>query len=296
MILVIRRFWRRSGLIARVGAVLTLSALFLAILASVLAPFGPDQIRDDAGRFLALEAPNSKHLFGTSAFSHDVLSRTLLGFQPALLAVFISIPIGVALGSLFGTLAAFYRGKVDKVAVFISDLLFVFPPLVISMVISLGIFSGRENYLSSVLAAAFSTALGYAAKYFRSVRAEALQVMASGFIEISRATGISPTRIIFSQVLPNSWRVLPTLASRHAVDVVLVLAGLGFLGLGISPEFGGEWGYDLGQASGDVVSGVWWTSLFPGLALIWFVLGFSLMAEWFEEDLQKSRKTEVTND
>lgn len=277
----------------RTGAVMLFAVLVVFSIGQLIAPFGYDQIRDDSGRFEELEPPSLEHLFGTTSQRFDVLSRTILGFQPAVVTILLSIPLGLVIGVLTGLVAGYFRGIIDKVFSFVSDLLFTFPPLIVSIVISLGLSAGNANFFPAILAAAVSTALAFAAKYFRVVRAEVLQLSSAGFIQISKATGMSNRRILFSQVLPNSVKVLPVVMSRHAADAVLVLAGLGFLGLGISPEAGAEWGYDLSLAVTDIVAGVWWTAMFPALGLLTLVLGFSLIAEWLSEDQKTSEANRV---
>jgi peptide/nickel transport system permease protein len=287
------KLWKKSGSMLRTGVITLLAVLIVSALGQLIAPFGFDQIRDTSGRFEELEPPSSEHFFGTTSQRFDVFSRTVLGFQPALLTILLSIPIGLSIGVLAGLAAGYFRGLTDRIFNFISDLLFTFPPLIVSMVISLGLSAGNASFFPPILAAAVSTGLAFGAKYFRVVRAEVLQLSSAGFIQISKATGISNWRIIFVQVLPNSVKVLPVVMSRHAADVVLVLAGLGFLGLGISPEAGAEWGYDLSVAVSDIIAGVWWTSLFPSLALLSLILSFSLIAEWLTDNQKASEATDV---
>lgn len=282
--------FRQSSAPIRVGYLLLTFVLLMFILGPVLSPFGFDQVRADGVKFTTLAEPNAVHLFGTNNLGFDVFSRTLLGFQPAVAAVAISVPLGVLFGALSGVMAAFYRGWIDRVLNFIADLLFVFPSLILSMVVSLGFYAGETGFMSGVMAAAISTALVFSAKYFRAVRVEAAQVIGSGYVQISIATGISSLRIMALQVLPNSLRVLPIIMSRHASDTVSVLAGLGFLGLGITPDTGAEWGYDLSLAVGDLLVGVWWTALFPAVALLILVLAFSLIAEWSAEDSLRRKR------
>jgi peptide/nickel transport system permease protein len=284
--------FKLASLPIKLGYVLISLVLLIFILGPLVVPYGFDQIRDGEGKFQTLVGPNSIHLLGTSNLGFDVLSRTILGFQPAIAVIAISVPLGVVLGSVAGVLAAFFRGWVDRTLSFLADLFFVFPALVLSMVVSLSLFAGQTGFVSGVLAAAISTAITFSPKYFRAVRVEASQVIGSGFVQISIASGVSRWRLLTQQVFPNSIRVLPIIMSRHAADAVLVLAGLGFLGLGITPDTGAEWGYDLSLAVGDLLVGAWWTALFPSIALVSLVLGFSLIAEWSAEDsLRRKRES-----
>lgn len=274
----------------KLGYVLIALVLLLFAIGPLLVPFGFDQIRGDGQKFPALAPPGGQHLFGTSSLGFDVFSRTILGFQPAVAAIVISVPLGVVFGSIAGVTAAFFRGFFDRVFSFVADLFFVFPSLVLSMVVSLGLYAGQTGFVSGVMAAAISTAIAFAPKYFRAVRVEAAQVIGSGYVQISIASGVSAFRIMALQVLPNSIKVLPIIMSRHAADAVLVLAGLGFLGLGITPDAGAEWGYDLSLSVGDLLVGAWWTALFPSIALLILVLGFSLIAEWSAEDSLRRKR------
>src|SRR3954453_12685278 len=80
-------------------------------------------------------------------------------------------------------------------------------------------------------------------------------------------------------VFRNATRTLPLILTLNASESLLTLAGLGFLGFGIQPTSGGDWGYDLNKSLADVTSGIWWTSVFPGLAIVLTVLGLTLVGE-----------------
>ena len=98
-------------------------------------------------------------------------------------------------------------------------------------------------------------------------------------MESARVIGAPTIRIMGRHVLRNSTRTLPLIVTLNASEAILTLAGLGFLGFGIEPSSAAEWGYDLNKALSDVTSGIWWTSLFPGLAIVLVVLGLTLVGE-----------------
>lgn len=274
----------------RAGLILVLGSLSLATLGSYLAPFGFDQRRNGSEIFGVLETPNDINFFGTNALGMDVLSRAILGFQPAFLVIIIGIPIAAFLGLITGLLAGFFKGWVDKALNLVMEVLLSFPPLLIALVTALTLFRGDQAFAGAILAASASTAIPFWAKYHYSVRVESKQVSEAGYVQISKATGIPTWRILVQQILPNSLSAFPVIISRQAADSALVLAGLGFLGLGISPDRGAEWGYDLALAAGDIASGVWWTALPPMLALTMFILGPALLAEWGMEYRQQREK------
>jgi peptide/nickel transport system permease protein len=273
----------------RAGLLIVSLSLLLVVFGNLISPFGFDQIRDGSRKFERLEAPSLEHWFGTNGMGFDVFSRTIQGFQPAVLAVLISLFVAISIGTLLGLAAAYFGGIVDKALNSIADLFLVFPSLVVAMVIALGFYAGETGFLPGVIAAAIASAIEFIPKFYRSVRVEASAVIESGFVQISKATGVGNVRVMLFEVLPNSLKVLPVLASRQAADTVLVLASLGFLGLGITPDAGAEWGYDLNLAVSDLVIGVWWTALFPALALVLLVVGFTLIAEWSSKQDSKGK-------
>ena len=99
------------------------------------------------------------------------------------------------------------------------------------------------------------------------------------FVEAARALGARPLTIIRKYVFFNVVQNVPPLATLNAADAILTLAALGFLGYGIQPTDGAEWGYDVNRAVSDAASGIWWTGLFPGLAIVLLVVGLTLLGE-----------------
>jgi peptide/nickel transport system permease protein len=98
-------------------------------------------------------------------------------------------------------------------------------------------------------------------------------------VESAQVVGTSPWRIMTRHILRNATRSLPLIFTLNASEAILTLAGLGFLGFGIQPTAAAEWGYDLNRALSDVTSGIWWTGLFPGMAIVLTVLGLTLVGE-----------------
>jgi peptide/nickel transport system permease protein len=141
------------------------------------------------------------------------------------------------------------------------------------------ISGGNSSYTGGIVAAAISITVVYVPQYFRVVRAEAVRLKNEAFVESARVIGTNPWRIMTRHVLRNSTRSLPLILTLNASDAILTLAGLGFLGFGIGPTSGAEWGYDLSRALSDVASGVWWTGVFPGVAIVVLVLGVTFIGE-----------------
>lgn len=129
------------------------------------------------------------------------------------------------------------------------------------------------------MSAAISITVVYVPQYFRVIRAETIRLKAEPFVEAAQVTGAPVHRILFGHIFRNSTRTLPLIFTLNASDAILTLAGLGFMGFGIEPTSAAEWGYDLNRAMADVSSGLWWTSVYPGIAIVIAVLGITLVGE-----------------
>jgi len=129
-----------------------------------------------------------------------------------------------------------------------------------------------------VPAAALSISVIYIPQYFRVVRNHTLAVREEAFVDAARAMGAPKRVIIVRYVAANVLQSVPVIFTVNAADAVLTLAALGFLGYGV-PQRTAEWGFDIGNAISDVGTGAWWTSTFPGLAIVGLVTGMSLLGE-----------------
>jgi peptide/nickel transport system permease protein len=116
-------------------------------------------------------------------------------------------------------------------------------------------------------------------QYFRVIRAETIRLKAEPFVESAQVVGASSARIIGRHIFTNATRTLPLIFTLNASEAILTLAGLGFLGFGIEPSSAAEWGFDLNKAMSDASSGIWWTGVFPGTAIVLTVLGLTLVGE-----------------
>jgi ABC-type dipeptide/oligopeptide/nickel transport system permease subunit len=153
------------------------------------------------------------------------------------------------------------------------------------------ISGGRSTPFGGILAAAISITVVYVPQYFRVVRNLTVSVKNEPFVESARITGARPGRIMFRHVLPNVSQTLPVLATLNASEAILTLAGLGFLGFGIEPSAAAEWGYDLNKALADATNGIWWTGVYPGLAIVLVVAGVTLVGESLNDVLNPMLRT-----
>lgn len=268
---------QRGMLVA--GLVISAAFLLTALLAPVLAPYGFSQLRSGDQPFGAQQEPSAEHLLGTTVGGYDVLSRVLWGSRTALLVILVAVAASIVVGVVLGLVSGYFGGWLDRVLVVVADAVYAFPSLLLAIVMAIVISGGQSDMWGGILAAALSITVIFIPQYFRVVRAETLRIKAEPFVESARVIGAGHARIMSRHVLRNATRSLPLIVTLNASEAILTLAGLGFLGFGIEPTEAAEWGYDLNKALSDVTSGIWWTSVFPGLAIVLVVLGLTLVGE-----------------
>lgn len=265
------------------GIVITTFFVILALFAPFISPYDFDEYRTATGeRFGKQQHPSADHPFGTNVLGTDVLARVIYGARTALevvvLAVFLSLMIGLPLGLLSG----YFGGRLDRVLVLIMDSLFAFPYLLLAIVIA---FLLSESIGRGVFTAAIAISVVYVPQYFRVVRNHVISVREESYVEAARALGAKPRTVIRRYVFQNVIQNVPVIATLNAADAILTLAALGFLGYGIQPTDAAEWGYDLQRAIADAGAGIWWTGLFPGLAIVLLVTGLTLLGEGLNDVL-----------
>ncbi|MFK0001384.1 ABC transporter permease [Paenarthrobacter sp. NPDC090522] len=258
-----------------------LSGLFVltSIFAPLLAPYGYSQLSDASGSFPTQQAPSAKHLLGTTVGGYDVLSRVLWGSQTAVTVIVVSVAMSLFLGVALGLLSGYFGGWLDRILVVVADAIYAFPTLLLAIVISIVISRGQSSFWGGIFSCAFSITVVFVPQYFRVIRAETIRLKAEPFVESAKVLGASSIRIIGRHIFKNATRTLPLMFTLNASEAILTLAGLGFLGFGIEPTSAAEWGFDLNKALADTSSGIWWTGVFPGIAIVLTVLGLTLVGE-----------------
>ena len=288
----IRTAWRRLPVVRQLhqsvglqrgmlvaGLIITGLFALIAIFAPLLAPYGFSQLKDENGNFGAQVPPGGNHLLGTTSGGYDVLSRVIWGAQTAFSVIVVAVLLSIFVGVLLGLISGFLGGWLDRVLVVIADAVYAFPTLLLAIVAAIAISGGQSSLWGGVFAAAVSITVVFIPQYFRVIRAETVRIKSEAYVESAKVIGTSTWRIMFRHVLRNATRSLPLIFTLNSSEAILTLAGLGFLGFGIEPTSAAEWGYDLNKSISDVTSGIWWTSIFPGLAIVLIVLGITLVGE-----------------
>ncbi|MBE9177009.1 ABC transporter permease [Oculatella sp. LEGE 06141] len=258
-----------------VGIVITLLFVLVALFAPTLQAWGWLQNPMTTLTNPIHEPPSAAHWFGTSRQGYDVFSRTLFGTRAALQVVVLATALSLVVGVPLGMLSGYLGGRLDRLLLFLMDTIYTLPGLLLS--VTLAFVVGR-----GVLNAAIALSIAYVPQYYRVVRNHTVSVKTELFIEAAQAMGASTWTVLSRYLFLNVIQSVPVLFTLNAADAVLVLGGLGFLGLGL-PEQTPEWGMDLRQALDALPTGIWWTALFPGLALTSLVVGLSLVGEGLNE-------------
>ncbi|OQY10921.1 MAG: peptide ABC transporter permease [Marinitoga sp. 4572_148] len=259
-----------TGWITFIGALILLFYILMAIFAPQLAPYNPIQ---RVGK--ALSAPNSTFIFGTDNLGRDIFSRIMYGARIALSIAFISVGFASVFGIPLGLLSGYIGGPFDRILTLIMDAIYSFPGLILAIAIAAVLGPGMVNI-------ALSIAVVYTPTYFRVIRNQVSAIKNELYVEGAKAIGAKNWEILFKYILPNVLPSVVVVLSMNLADAIMTEAGLSFLGLGIAPPTP-DWGYDLSNGQRFVLSRAWWGILYPGMAIITIVLGFSLFSEGLNE-------------
>lgn len=264
------------------GAALTGFFVLMALLAPWLSPYRFDQYRANGTDFAQLAPPSALHPLGTNVQSTDVLAQIIWGARTELMVVALALVFALTIGVPLGLIAGYFGGLFDRVMVLVMDAMFAIPSLLLALVIA---FLLGSSITSGIVVAACAITIVYVPQYFRVLRNHVTSVREEPYVEAARAIGAGPFTILGKYIFFNVIQTIPVLATLNAADAILTLTGLGFLGYGVQPSQGAEWGYDVSRAVGDAASGIWWTTLFPGLAIVLLVTGLTLLGEGLNETL-----------
>ena len=263
----------RRNRLAMAGLIIVAVLLFVAAFAPWIAPHDPF-VQNLGNRLKPPGTPG--YWLGTDDFGRDILSRIIHGARITLYIIALVAVTAPVLGLLIGTVAGYFGGWVDAVLMRLTDIFLAFPRLILALALVAVLGPGIEN---AVLAIALTAWPPYA----RVARAETLTVRTSDYIAAIRLQGASAPRIIAGHVVPMC---LPSVIIRVTLDmagVILIAAGLGFLGLGVQPPQP-EWGLMISSGRKFLFE-QWWVATMPGLAIFIVSLGFNLLGDGLRDVL-----------
>ncbi len=259
------------------GFVIVLAFVVLAVFAPLISRYDFAQYADANGPFTKLSPPSAQHWFGVNVMQTDVFSQVVYGARTELEVVVLAVILSLCVGVPLGLISGWVGGALDRVLVLLMDALFAFPYLLLAIVIAFLLSSSPLG--GGIITAAVAITVVYVPQYFRVVRNSVMSVREETYVEAARTLGASSPTIVMRYIFSNVIQTVPVIATLNAADAILTLAGLGFLGFGIQPTVAAEWGYDVQRAISDIGAGIWWTAVFPGLAIVLLVTGLTLVGE-----------------
>ena len=262
-----------------VGFFMLLSVILIAVFAKQIAPFGyTDQLVG-----AQFEAPSAAHLFGTDELGRDVLSRVIYGTRITLKVAVLGASLELIIGVVIGLSCGYFGGAVDHVFTFLTDLTWCIPGTILALAVVTLIGKSLTN---SVIAIAMVCWASYA----RPIRAKTMSLKTMAFVETGAAFGESSAALMFRYILPNVVPSLIVMVSTTLPSTILSTTTLSFLGMGSQPP-SPDWGLALSKGI-DYIGSAPWLSIFPGLALVYTVLGFSLLGEGVRDILDPHLKSQ----
>jgi len=262
------RVWRRLAAhrAGATGAVLVAVVVLAGVLAPVLTPYQPDQIRMED----SLQPPSRAHPMGTDVFGRDVATRLMYGARFSLQVSVLSRLIAIAIGTFLGLLAGYFGGRLESAVMRMADITLAYPGLLLLIAVVAAVGPSM---------AALFIALGIVgwAGVARLVRAQVLSLKEREFVVAVRSLGMSHTRVIFRHLLPNVATQLIVVFSMGLGAAIMAESSMSFLGLGAQPPTA-SWG-NMISGGLDYLRVAPWLSLSPGMVITVTVLGFNLLGD-----------------
>ncbi len=266
----IRRLIRNP--LAMVGLFIVLTFVFVGLFAEQISPHDYDL----SNLSMARKGPSATHLLGNDEIGRDMLSRLFHGARISLTLSIISVGIGLVTGVLMGVVAGYFGGVVDLIIMGIIDIMLAFPSILLAIVFVAFLGGSLQNAMIAIGVLSIPV-------YTRLVRSSTLSVKEELFVEAARALGASHLTIVLRHILPNVFAPIIVQSTLQMAVAIQAAAALGFLGLGAPPDVP-EWGNMLQKGRNFIFSAPH-IVLYPGLATMLVVFGFSLLGDGLRDAL-----------
>ena len=270
-VLVSGRFRFRLNLPLLIGAAIVLLSIGLALAAPWLTTHDPLEIAD-----ASLSPPSSEYLLGTDQLGRDVLTRILYAARSSLLAACLSAALAFASGTMIGLIAGYSTGLLDACLMRVLDILQAFPALLLAIALVAALGPNLPNLVLTM-------GLLFMPRFARVARASTLSVRERDYITAAIGLGVSRARTLYRHVLPNIAAPLIVEASLTVTIAILTEASLSFLGLGVQPP-DPTWGGMIAEST-SVMALAPWLAVSPGFAIVFVVIGFTLMGDGLRDAL-----------
>jgi peptide/nickel transport system permease protein/dipeptide transport system permease protein len=270
------QLWRNKTAVA--GLIIITIFILSGILAPVLSPHDPietslyDQLKPPVWH----ENGTWKNILGTDDLGRDILSRLIYGARVSLAVAVISVGLAFVCGTILGCIAGFYKGFRDSIIMRCMDMLLSFPYILLAIVVVAYLGPSLQNCMIAI-------GITYIPRFARIVRGSVLEECEKDYVTSARAIGARDWRIIFVAILPNCLGPLIVQTTLSFASAILDAAALSFLGLGAQPPTP-EWGAMIAKSRALILRASW-VMTFPGLAILFAVLGFNLLGDGLRDAL-----------
>jgi peptide/nickel transport system permease protein len=262
------------------GVLLTGTMVLAVLFSGFLFPDGGESM-DLMARLLP-PFETMAHPLGTDPLGRDVLARVIVGGKISLTVGILSVMGAVTVGTLVGLIAGYYRGIAEILLMRFADIQLALPFILIAIMFLAILGTGIDKVIFFMIVAQW-------VQYARLVRGSVLALRDREFILSARAIGVGNGRIIFTHILPNVLGPIVILMTLNVANNILLESSLTFLGLGVDPLIP-SWGGMLADGR-TYLQSAWWVSVFPGLAIMFTVLGLNLLGDWLRDYLDPTGQT-----
>jgi len=275
-------YFRKSP-IAIAGLIIILTFIMMALFAPVLAPVPPGQ-KDPYEMVYNFgeewREPRDGHPFGQTRLGMDVYYGVIWGSRLSMTIALEVVVAAVLIGALLGLVAGYYGGWVDEALMRVTDVIFGIPGLILAMAILVGLGATLESLVIALVVVSWPT-------YARLTRGVALSVKNNLYVEAARASGSRGPKILLRHIFPNTLSPLMVQSTLDIGTVVLVAAGLSFIGFSFTTPTTAEWGKMVqdGQRHFGSAPEDWWPVFYPGFFIFMFVLGFNMLGDGLRDVL-----------
>lgn len=262
-----------------VGIIMLLSVIFVAVFADQVAPYA----YDEGNPLVTFSPPSAEHLLGTDYMGRDQLSRIIHGARITLKVALLGGSIQLALGVIVGLFCGCYGGIVDRIMLFFADLTWCVPGTVMALAVVTVVGTNLTNAIIAI-------AMVNWASMARTVRAKTMSLKNMAFIETGVAFGESNLALMFRYILPNIVPALIVMVSMALPGTIMSTTTLSFLGVGSQPP-SPDWGLMVSDGIKYITKAPW-LAIYPGLALVYTVLSFTILGEGLRDLLDPRMKSQ----
>ncbi len=254
---------------SRIAFSFILLIIAFSILVQFLSPYA-DDLNGAVHLEIGGQPPSIKHWFGTDAAGRDLFTLTIYAGLSSLKVAFSVVLLSIAIGVPIGMFSGVSSRNIDEVLMRITDGFLAFPPLMLPLIITSVLGPSLNNVIIGI-------SMSWFPWYVRIARSQAMIILSSGYVSVSKSMGAGKLHIIKEHIFPNSISPILVQGTIDAGYAILTASGLSFIGLGARhPEV--EWGLLITQSRAQFLNH-WWEVLFPGLFIIFTVISFNVIGD-----------------